>query len=194
MYFPQPPMAALPQGDLAAGAPSLDCKTARRGVWGARWAAPISANLLFVFNFGRQPQPQSFGSCLGVRSNDYEGEGPVVRSTVLDFVCGQVTPVHPRFSPRRAVRRSSDETVRPRSRDDMIPDPVVNSQSQLYYITAFQTVRSQNLVCRLSARSTSAAAPTSSPAHRQRRHLSLSDAAGDCEPLGLSPQRPAGHP
>lgn len=49
--------------------------------------------------------------------------------------------MHPRLSPRRAVRRSSDETVRPRSRDDMIPDPVVNySQCQLYYITAFQTV------------------------------------------------------
>ena len=78
-------MAALPQGDLAAGAPSLDGETARRGVWGARWAAPISANRLFVFNVGRQPQPQSFGSCLGVRSNDDEGEGPVVRSTVHCF-------------------------------------------------------------------------------------------------------------
>ena len=96
MYFPQPPMATLPQGDLAAGAPSLDGETARRGVWGARWAAPISANRLFVFNVGRQPQPQSFGSCLGVRSNDDEGEGPVVRSTVhsfIDFVCGQASPV-----------------------------------------------------------------------------------------------------
>lgn len=75
--------------------------------------APISANRLFVFNVGRQPQPQSFGSCLGVRSNDDEGEGPVVRSTVHSFkfrlragVSGRLRCIPPAF-PAPALLRAT---------------------------------------------------------------------------------------